>query len=52
MKTEKRCFVACSKDKIDRGQCSCNNRIMGAYYPSFNLSDVRIIKIEKILNKI
>jgi hypothetical protein len=53
--TVKYCYVACSSDKVDSGQCSCHNNIIN-YYSNFNLNlrELKLLarksKILKILN--
>lgn len=50
--TEKRCFVACSQEKINSGQCSCQNRTMSIYYSQSVLTDIRLAKINRILKNL
>jgi hypothetical protein len=50
----KQCFVACPKDVVDRGGCSCSNRTKGRYKMTFTLDPIfiRKEKLRKILDKI
>jgi hypothetical protein len=50
--TEKRCFVACSKEKQDRGQCSCINRMGTVISGGFSIQNIRKYNIERILKSI
>jgi hypothetical protein len=45
------CYVACSPDKINSGQCSCYNRVAGKIFSGgFSVNNVRSIKVKRILD--
>ena len=49
--TVKNCYVACSPDKINSGQCSCYNRVAGKIFSGgFSVNNVRSIKVKRILD--
>ena len=50
--TVKNCYVACSPDKINSGQCSCYNRVaLGKIFSGgFSVNNVRSIKVKRILD--
>jgi hypothetical protein len=49
--TVKNCYVACSPDKINSGQCSCYNRVTGNIFSGgFSVNNVRSIKVKRILD--
>ena len=49
--TVKNCYVACSPDKINSGQCSCYNRVVGKIFSGgFSVNNVRSIKVKRILD--